>query len=132
MAPTDKKPREEMRTQPGERPASGIDVRIRAQLAAQDFVIEAMTQDINREGICLVCSREMAPGSLVQLSLSLILGQNSATEDLKLTGRVLWCTPVSAKTFQLGVIFAGMDAARVGYLDMFLRLLQQKLVLDLH
>jgi hypothetical protein len=106
-------------------------VRIRAKITTPEFSTDALTHDINREGATFYSHREVAPGTLVSLTLSLLLGQNSASEPLQLTGKVLWCTEVKDSLFQLGATFTGMDGQRMGYLDIFLRLLQQELVLDL-
>lgn len=106
-------------------------VRIRAKITTPEFSTDALTHDINREGATFYSHREVSPGTLVSLTLSLLLGQNSASEPLQLTGKVLWCTEVKDNLFQLGATFTGMDGQRMGYLDIFLRLLQQELVLDL-
>ena len=106
-------------------------VRIRARITTPEFSTDALTHDINREGASFYSHREVAPGTLVSLTLALVLGQNSSSEDLKLTGKVLWCTEVKEGLFQLGATFTGMDGKRMGYLDIFLRLLQQELVLDI-
>ena len=105
--------------------------RIRGKIAAPDFNAEALPYDLTREGVSLYCNREVTPGTLVSITLALLLGQNSASEDLRLTGKVLWSTPIKDSLYQLGVLFTGMDAKRMGYLDIFLRLLQQELVIDL-
>lgn len=106
-------------------------VRIRAKITTPEFSTDALTHDINREGASFYSHREVSPGTLVSLTLALLLGQNSASEDLQLTGKVLWCTEVKEGLYQLGASFTGMDARRMGFLDIFLRLLQQELVLDL-
>jgi hypothetical protein len=123
-------------------------VQIEARLLTGEMTFEVVTQDLIKSGICALSGHPVKPGALVKLSLSLVLGKNSFSEPLELSAKVAWCTPLDrpdlvtgspfadpsgqqVKVYQLGLLFAGMDHQRLGYLDMFMRLLQGELVLDI-
>jgi len=89
--------------------------------------MSAITKDMSRGGICLACPREVAAGATVGLSLSLVLGTNSFSESLNLPARVVWCTQIEG-TYQIGAMFMGLDRERLGFLEMFLRFLQQEVL----
>jgi hypothetical protein len=106
--------------------------RFTVQIDAKVFIggksITATTKDMSHGGICLVCTEKVPQGSTLKLSLSLVLGTNAFSESLDLNGRVVWCTPLG-QHFQIGIVFVGMTPEKDGYLDMFLRFLQQEILL---
>jgi Tfp pilus assembly protein PilZ len=103
-------------------------VQIEAKVALGDKTHSATTKDMSHGGICLLLQQNIASGTKIQLSLSLVLGTNAFSESLELPGRVIWCTPMGS-TYQLGVVFIEMTPEKSGYLDMFLRFLQQEILL---
>jgi Tfp pilus assembly protein PilZ len=103
-------------------------VRIEAELRTPDGDrMAAITKDMSQGGICVICPRQVAAGSQIGLALSLVLGNNTFSEKLSVPGRVVWCTPVD-KAFQVGVMFVGMDREISGHLEMFLRFLEQEVL----
>lgn len=92
-------------------------------------VSQAITKDMSRGGICLVCPRQAEPGTSLELSLALVLGANSFSEDLQLPARVVWCTPVE-NLFQLGAAFVSVDREKSGHLEMFLRFIEQEVLVS--
>lgn len=108
-----------------------VGVQISTQVIFGDQSMDVLTRDMTKTGICLASAKELVPGSLIKVALSLVLGQNSFSEPLALSGKVLWCTPLPHNMFQIGVSYTGMDPQKLGYLDMFLRLLQKELVLEI-
>jgi Tfp pilus assembly protein PilZ len=103
-------------------------VQIDAKVTAPDGEqMTAITKDMSRGGICVVCPKRIVPGSTVGLSLSLILGDNSFSESLELSARVVWCTPI-AQVHQVGAVFTGLTREKAGFLEMFLRFLQQEVL----
>ena len=102
-------------------------VQIEAQATWKGSSMAAITKDMSRGGICLICPRRIPPGSTLGLSLSLILGTNAFSESLELGARVVWCTPID-QVFQVGAVFVELDRAKTGYLEMFLRFLQQEVL----
>ncbi len=114
----------------GQRPDGRQHPRFLVTLAAQvqlgNRTVAAQTKDMSRSGICLVCPGQAAAGSTIRLSLALSLGANAFSENLELTARVIWCTPL-AERFQLGAVFTNLDAEKRGFLEMYLRFLQQEI-----
>ncbi len=104
-------------------------VELEAQIRLEGETIEAVTRDIGRGGICLVGPREVSPGRDLALSLLLVLGSSAFSESLDLSARVVWCTPLG-ELFQLGAVFTEMTPGKLGQLDMFLRFLQQEILLE--
>lgn len=103
-------------------------VQLEARLEASGRSALATTKDVSRGGICLVCPMEVAAGSDIKLALSLKLGATSFSESLELVGRTIWCTPVG-QGYQVGAVFTDMSPVKLGYLEMFLRFLQQEISL---
>ncbi len=120
-----------MEAQEKERQRQEVGVQIHTRVIAGEATLDVLTRDMTKKGICLLSQQELAPGALVKVALSLILAKNSYSEPLELTGKVLWCTGLSSGMFQIGVSYTGMDHQKIGYLDMFLRLLQKELVLEI-
>jgi hypothetical protein len=96
---------------------------------AKGETMEATTKDMSHGGICLVCPKEVGAGEALELGLSLVLGADTFTESLTLPSRVVWCTPLPGKGFQVGAMFHKLDRAKRGFLEMFLRFLQQEVLL---
>jgi len=101
-------------------------VTLDAQVQIGNQTLPAQTKDMSRSGICVVCNGQSAPGSTIRLFLALSLGAGAFSENLELTARVIWCTPVDRR-FQLGAVFSNLDAEKRGFLEMFLRFLQQEI-----
>ncbi len=87
----------------------------------------ATTKDMSHGGICLIAPSKVEPGAEFKLSLSLVLGTNAFSESLELSGRVIWCTAME-NHYQIGIVFTEMTSEKDGYLDMFLRFLQQEIL----
>ncbi len=104
-------------------------VELEAKIQYAGATLDAVTRDIGRGGICLIGPREVQPGSNLKLSLLLMLGTSSFSESLELHGKVVWCTPLGDQ-FQLGAVFTDLTPSKLGLLDMFLRFLQQEILLD--
>lgn len=102
-------------------------VQIEARLLLEPKHIRAATKDMSHGGICLIAPIKVDPGSELRLSLSLVLGTNAFSESLELSGRVIWCTEMEGE-YQIGILFTGMTSEKNGYLDMFLRFLQQEIL----
>jgi hypothetical protein len=103
-------------------------VKIEARVSTGSEELVAVTKDMSRGGICLLAPKAVATGSKIGLSLSLVLGTNTFSESLKLGGRVVWCTAIE-KQFQLGVVFLELNPQKASYLDLFLKFLQEELII---
>lgn len=105
-------------------PRFAVTVAAQVQLANRSY--PAQTKDMSRSGICVVCQGQAAAGSTIRLALALSLGSGAFSENLELTARVIWCTPLGPR-FQLGAVFTNLDAEKRGLLEMYLRFLQQEI-----
>ena len=104
-------------------------VQLEAKIQLEGDTLDAVTRDISRSGICLSGPREVAPGKSLKLSLLLVLGSSAFSESLDLDARVIWCTPLR-DLFQLGAVFVDLTPSELGQLDMFLRFLQQEILVN--
>ena len=95
---------------------------------ARGETLPATTKDMSHGGICLLCPVEVRPGESLELSLSLTLGASAFSESIKVPARIVWCTPQGAN-FQVGAMFGNIDDSIHGFLEMFLRFLQQEVLL---
>ena len=102
-------------------------VQLVAEINVGDRTVKAQTKDMSRGGICMFSPASIDPGSAVDLSLSLVLGNNAFSESLAIRGRIIWCTPLEDQRFQVGASFIDIDHEKSGYLDMFLRFLEQEI-----
>jgi hypothetical protein len=84
--------------------------------------LKARTRDVSRNGICLVATQALPVGVLVGLELVLSFGNNSFSEPLNLSGRLVWCTNL-AGSFQVGAMFEDVTDQQDQFLEMFLQYL---------
>jgi hypothetical protein len=84
--------------------------------------LKARTRDVSRNGICLVATQSMPVGVLVGLELVLSFGNNSFSEPLNLSGRLVWCTNL-AGSYQVGAMFEEVTDQQDQFLEMFLQYL---------
>jgi hypothetical protein len=92
-----------------------------------DRKVHGRTQDISRGGFCLLAAAETAPvaaGSHCKIRLALVFSENEFSEQLELRGSVAWCTRLKAGV-QVGVKFDPLDAQSRGYLDLFIKFLEE-------
>jgi PilZ domain len=84
--------------------------------------LKARTRDVSRNGICLVATEAMPVGALVNIELVLSFGNNSFSEPLSLSARLVWCTNL-AGSFQVGAMFEDVTDQQDQFLEMFLHYL---------
>ena len=101
--------------------AAEVDVEV----SSGDKSLPARTTDISAGGLCIEIPEALPFGSDVILTLSLVFDENTMSEPLKICARVVWCTQLDEKRFQLGTSFASITNQSRGYLNMFLRYLSQ-------
>jgi hypothetical protein len=82
----------------------------------------ARTKDLSRGGICFILPIPLKMGIRFAVEISLVLGENTFSEALRLQGKVVWCTPVE-EGYQIGASFVGLDGQTLEYLKMFLNFL---------
>jgi hypothetical protein len=104
-------------------------VEVEAKVTAGGVSLPATTKDLSRGGICIICPEGVPAGTRLRVSLSLTLGADTFAEGLDLSARVVWCTQVD-QTYQLGAVFTEMSGTKAGLLDMFLRFLEQEILVS--
>jgi hypothetical protein len=111
-------------TQPGagQRRDRRYVVDVDATIHLPEGDVKARTRDVSRNGICLVATQAMPVGALVGIELVLSFGNNSFSEPLNLSGRLVWCTNLSG-SFQVGAMFEDVTDQQDQFLEMFLQYL---------
>ena len=84
--------------------------------------LKTRTRDLSRNGICLVATQAMPVGAVVGIELVLSFGNNSFSEPLNLTSRLVWCTNL-ADSYQVGAMFEDVTDQQDQFLEMFLQYL---------
>jgi hypothetical protein len=83
------------------------------------------TRNVSRGGACASLSEAIATGIEVELELTLVFEHDVRSDSLVLPARVVWCTQVD-DIYQVGFAFRPLDPARIAYLTMFLRHLDDR------
>ncbi len=104
-------------------------VDVEATLGVEGNRVRARTRDISRNGICLIAGEPFMPGTLAPLELVLAFGEDSYSEPLGLTARIVWCTELNG-SYQVGAMFDDVSDQQDGFLEMFLQYLGDSLSPD--
>ena len=104
-------------------------VDVEATLGIGGIRVRARTRDISRTGICLISTEPVVPGTLAPLELVLAFGEDSYSEPLSLSARIVWCTELGG-SFQVGAMFDDVTDQQDGFLEMFLQYLGDSLSPD--
>ena len=98
-------------------------VEVEAEVSTEaGGAMAAVTRDMSRGGVCFVVDRPLDVGSAFDISLSLVLGENTFSEPLRMSGTVVWCTQ-TPEGHQIGAAFKTVNAETSEYLQMFLHFL---------
>ena len=100
-------------------------LEIDAEVCAGERSFPARTKNISRGGISVSATQAVAVGTDVTVSLALVFNEAAKSEPLPLQGRVVWCSPLVERTYQLGVMFVAVRAEERSYVDMFIRYLKE-------
>jgi hypothetical protein len=102
-------------------------IELDAQLEMPGGVaIRGRTQDISRGGFCLLAPTDVPQvevSTVCSIRLALVFSENEFSEQLTLSGAIAWYTKLKQGT-QVGVKFAQLDAQSRGYLDLFIKFLE--------
>jgi hypothetical protein len=88
--------------------------------------IHGRTQDISRGGFCMLAAaatQVVAAAIPCNVRLALVFSETEFSETLTLRGSIAWCTKLK-NGVQLGVKFDALDAQSRGYLDLFIKFLE--------
>ncbi|HZS37305.1 MAG TPA: PilZ domain-containing protein [Polyangia bacterium] len=97
-------------------------IELDAVIVTSEEEVPGRTHDLSRGGFCMMAPKAIAVGEVVRVRLSLVFSENQFSEHLELPATVVWCTPMRA-TQQLGIKFGPIDPTNRGYLDVFIKLL---------
>jgi hypothetical protein len=84
--------------------------------------LEGRTQNVSRGGLCATLEDPLRVGVIVELSIVLVFDDDQQSEALRVSGQIVWCTPVD-DAYQVGVAFRQLDAHRAEIVNVFLRYL---------
>ncbi len=102
-------------------------IELDAQLViGGERTLRGRTQDMSRGGFCLLtpaAGTPVAPGTSCTIKLALVFSETEFSEQLSLPGLVAWCTRLK-EGVQIGVKFDGLDAQSRGFLDLFIKFLE--------
>lgn len=85
--------------------------------------VSGRTSNLSKGGLCAMVLGAVPVGVPVDVELALIFENDSVSEPLNVTGRVVWCTAVEAQ-YQVGLSFLPLRPDAVKFLDVFLKFLQ--------
>lgn len=86
-------------------------------------VVSGRTRDLSKGGFCVYTEEPVAVSTSCRARLALVFSENSFSEQLDLPATVVWSTPVAGR-HQLGIKLGQIDAQMRGYLDMFIKFLE--------
>jgi hypothetical protein len=108
-------------TQQRQFPRFALEAAVTLTVANQ--VVRGRTSNLSRGGICAMVDEAVPAGGRVEIEMALVFDNDSQSEPLSLSGRIVWCTPLGAR-FQVGLSFTALRSEQSKYLDMFLKFLQ--------
>ena len=80
------------------------------------------THNLSRGGMCMLAPTPVPVSTVCRLKMSLVFSENQFSEHLEVPATVVWCTRLG-DGHQIGFKFAPLDSQSRGYLDVFMRFL---------
>ena len=105
-------------------------VAVEVQIRADERLVPARTKNMSRGGLCFEIDHALPLDRPVQMRLALLFDENTLSEPLDVSARVVWSTQLGKNRYQIGTSFVGMTNETRTYLDMFLRYLKEGLELQ--
>ena len=97
-------------------------VDLQVAVSWKERQLAARTRDLSRTGLCLVSPHALPLEARIGIKLVLAFAAGGYSEPLALAGRVVWCTALFG-SFQIGVMFVGLDRERARQLQMLVAIL---------
>jgi len=94
-------------------------------LYAPGLALTGRTRNMSRGGLSATLLPAIPIGTDVEIDVQLVFHDNRQSEPLRLSGRVVWCTPID-EDHQIGIQFRALDRQTAEYLTMFLRYLGER------
>jgi hypothetical protein len=121
--------------------AVGFDAQLRLMSAERQFpryaidaevtlrnrggvIAHGRTTNLSRGGMCADLDAVPVRGQNVEVAIALVFTNDSLSEPLPLPARVVWCTSLG-ETHQAGLSFMPLTVEQTGFLDMFIRFLEE-------
>ncbi len=101
-------------------------IELDAVIVTSNEEIPGRTHDLSRGGFCMLARKAVDVGEVVRVRLSLVFSENEFSEHLEVPATIIWCTPVRG-AHQVGVKFGPLDGTTRGYLEVFIKLLDDSL-----
>ncbi|MEP6860239.1 MAG: PilZ domain-containing protein [Deltaproteobacteria bacterium] len=87
--------------------------------------VEGRTQNVSRGGLAATVDEALPVGTDIEVSLVLVFENNVHSEPLRVPARCVWSTEVD-NGHQVGIMFRALTAELVGYLQIFLKYLDNQ------
>ena len=94
------------------------------EVSAASGIARGRTDNLSRGGFAAVVDQAIERGSTVRVKIALVFAEDSFSEPLELTARIVWDTALD-DGHQVGASFINMTADERDYLVMFLRYLAE-------
>lgn len=85
--------------------------------------VTGRTSNLSKGGLCAMLDGQVPVGGRVVVELALIFENDSVSEPLAVTARVVWCTAIQSQ-YQVGLSFLPLAPDAMKFLDVFLKFLQ--------
>ena len=86
-----------------------VAIRRPATVAIGDVRKDVQTWDVGREGMCLVASRPITPGTRCTIAFELPVGGELVA--VSATAKIVYSSYSAAGEFRIGAVFLGLDEA---------------------
>ncbi len=98
-------------------------IALACEITAGEQKILGQSKDLSRGGISLSAPSPLEVSQEVELSISLVFGDNTFSEPLRVPAMVVWSTKLGA-AYQIGAKFLRPTPETRNFLDLFLRFLE--------
>lgn len=86
-------------------------------------IARGRTTNVSRGGLCADLDAAPTRGQSLEVSIALVFTNDSLSEPLPLPARMVWCTSLG-ETHHAGLSFLPLTREQTGFLDMFIRFLE--------
>jgi hypothetical protein len=110
-------------------PRYAVDAEVTIRNRGGGVIARGRTTNLSRGGLCAELDAAPTRGQHVEASIALVFSNDTLSEPLPLPVRIVWCTSLG-KTHQTGLSFLSLTPEQTGFLDMFIRFLEDGRVRD--
>lgn len=104
-------------------PRYAIDAEITLRNRAGGVIARGRTTNLSKGGLCAEVDAAPVRGQSIEVGIALVFTNESISEPLPLPARVVWSTSLG-DVHQIGLSFLPLSAEQTGFLDMFMRFLE--------